>query len=233
MGYRSEVVAQARARELRAQAWTLQQIADEPGVAKSSVSLWVRDVSFTPRPSDPSASRRRGPNTLQRRKQAEIDELLAAGRQRIGQLSEREFLVAALLLYAGEGAKTDGAVKLANSDAALVALFCAWLRHFFDIDEARLRVHLYLPQGLDLDAAITFWSQVTNVPRGQFGRPYRAVADPSLRRTKHVHGCATIGYCCSRTHRGIIGLMGAAVASRAWSHHVTPTDKVDVCVDPG
>ncbi|HSJ43224.1 MAG TPA: hypothetical protein VK923_00895 [Euzebyales bacterium] len=35
MGYRGKVAAQARARELRAQAWSLRQIADELGVAKS------------------------------------------------------------------------------------------------------------------------------------------------------------------------------------------------------
>jgi hypothetical protein len=91
MGYRGKVEAQARARELRAQAWTLQQIADELGVAKSSVSLWVRDVPFTPRPRDPGAARRREPNVLQRRKQAEIDELLAVGRERIGRRGGRSF----------------------------------------------------------------------------------------------------------------------------------------------
>jgi len=47
--------------------------------------------------------RRRAPNALQRRKQAEIDRLLAEGRQRVGRLSEREFLVAGVALYAGEG----------------------------------------------------------------------------------------------------------------------------------
>lgn len=49
MGYRGKVHEQKCARELRAESWTLEQIADELGVAKSSVSLWVRDVEFTPR----------------------------------------------------------------------------------------------------------------------------------------------------------------------------------------
>lgn len=34
-----------------------------------------------------------------------------------------------------------------------------WLRRFFEIDESRLRVQLYLHQGLDLAEAVTFWSQ--------------------------------------------------------------------------
>ena len=40
-----------RARELRAQSWTLQAIANQLGVAKGTVSVWVRDIiDFTPNP---------------------------------------------------------------------------------------------------------------------------------------------------------------------------------------
>jgi transcriptional regulator with XRE-family HTH domain len=48
MGYRGKVEEQERARVLRARNMTLQGIATALGVAKSSVSRWVRDVPFTP-----------------------------------------------------------------------------------------------------------------------------------------------------------------------------------------
>ena len=50
MGYGGKVAEQQRARVLRAEAWTLADIATELGVSKSSVSLWVRDVEFVPNP---------------------------------------------------------------------------------------------------------------------------------------------------------------------------------------
>jgi hypothetical protein len=128
MGYRGKLLERQRARELRARSWTLKAIAEELGVAKSSVSIWVRDVEFTPRPVDGARAHRRGPNKLQRRKQHEIEALLVEGRRRIGDLDEREFLVAGAALYAGEGSKGDGRVKFTNSDARLVAFFCTWLR---------------------------------------------------------------------------------------------------------
>jgi hypothetical protein len=149
------------------------------------------------------------PNALQRRKQAEIDRLLEEGRSRIGRLSEREFLVAGVALYAGEGSKGDGSVRFVNSDPRMVALFCSWLRHFYEIDETRLRLSLYLHQGLDLSAAIAYWSALTGIPESQFRKPYRAVPDPSIRRAKHVHGCITVSYSCSTTHRSIMGLVSA------------------------
>ena len=48
MGYRGKVEEQEKARVLRAQNRTLADIAQTLGVSKSSVSLWVRDVPFTP-----------------------------------------------------------------------------------------------------------------------------------------------------------------------------------------
>jgi len=73
-------------------------------------------------------------------------------------------------------------------------------------------MRLYLHEGLDLDAAVEFWSSLTAIPSTQFRRPYRAVADPSIRVTKHPHGCAAVGYCCSRTHRAVMGLVDALLS---------------------
>jgi len=155
----------------------------------------------------------RPPNALQRRKQAEIEAGLEAGRERIGALSEREFLVAGAALYAGEGSKTDGCVKFANSDPRLHAFFVAWLRHFLSPDESRLRMSVYLHEGLDLEASEAFWSGVTGVPRNQFHRAYRAKADPGIRVAKHPMGCAYLTFGCSRTHRAVVGLVAALLSS--------------------
>ena len=214
MGYRGKLAEREQARRLRATGLPMADIAARLGVSKSSVSLWVRDVPFEARPR-PTRGRRRGPNALQRRKQAEIARLLAEGRDRVGRLSEREFLVAGVALYAGEGSKGDGNVRFANSDPRMIGFFCSWLRRFFEIDESRLRVHLYLHQGLDLAAAIAYWSALTSIPPTQFLKPYRAVPDPSIRHAKHVHGCVGIGYSCSATHRSIMGLVAALLGDTA------------------
>jgi hypothetical protein len=71
MGYGGKYVEQARARELRAQAWTLNEIAAELGVSKSSVSVQVRDVEFTPKPRNRGHGAHK-PHPLQLRMEAEI-----------------------------------------------------------------------------------------------------------------------------------------------------------------
>ena len=140
-------------------------IATALGVSKSSVSLWVRDVEFTPSPRRTGAQRR--PHPAHEAKLRQIEELNAEGVARIGVLSDEAFLVAGVALYAGEGAKRDHEVKFANTDPRMVRFFCARLRRFFEIDEARLRLCVYLHQGLDLDAAQVFRSGVTGIPVGQ------------------------------------------------------------------
>jgi hypothetical protein len=210
MGYRGKVAEQARARDLRAAGRTVPDIAAELGVSRSSVSLWVRDIPL------PAPLRRRvghrGPNALQRRKAAEIAAADEAGRSRIGDLSERDLLVAGTALYAGEGDKRDGGVAFANADPAMIRLFLRWLRTFFDIDESRLRIRVYLHEGLDLEAATRFWSGVTGIPASQFTRPYRAAADRTIRRQRHEHGCARVVYGCARTHRRVMGLVRALLS---------------------
>jgi hypothetical protein len=52
---------------------------------------------------------------------------------------------------------------------------------------------------------------VTGIPATQFSKPCRAEADASIRTAKHVHGCAHVGYSCSRTQRTILVLMAALV----------------------
>ena len=215
MGYRGKVREQEEARRLRAASLTLAEIADRLGVHKCSVSRWVRHVEFTPSPGRFGAKRR--PHPWYGPKEQQIEEMNRAGVERLGELSEAAFLAAGTALYAGEGSKGDGKVNFANSDPAMVRFFCAWLRRFFDIDEARLRVSVYLHQGLDLEAAESFWSELTGVPRAQFGKAYRAVPDSSIRRNKHESGCVYVNYSCSRTHRKIMGLVRALLSSASYS----------------
>jgi hypothetical protein len=213
MGYRGKVAEQERARDMRARNMTLQDIATELGVAKSSVSLWVRDVPFTPSKRRTGPQRR--PHPFHEAKLAQIAQCRLEGIERIGALTDAAFLAAGAALYAGEGTKRDGAVRFANSDPTMIRFFCAWLRRFFEIDEARLRARVYLHVGLDLEAATTHWSEVTGIPVDQFRKPYRAVADPTIRRNKHEFGCAYVDYSCSRTHRQVMGLVRALLSSDA------------------
>jgi hypothetical protein len=214
VGCRGKTHEQEEARRLRAEGKTLLEIATTLGVAKSSASIWVRDVPFTSSPRRTGGRRRRHP--FHDAKVRQIQELNVIGRHIIGELSDDAFLAAGAALYAGEGAKRDGSVGFANSDPAMIRFFCTWLRAVFDIDETRLRGRVYLHEGLDLDAAENFWSALTQIPRSQFTKPYRAVPDATIRHNKHEHGCAYVHYGSAEVHRSIMGLVRALLSSSAF-----------------
>jgi hypothetical protein len=206
MGYAGYVEQRERARSLRGQAWTLAEIATELGVSRSSVSVWCRDVDFEPRPRNRGNAAGRKPHPQHLAKLAEIERLRDEALARVGTLSERDLLIAGVALYLGEGTKQGSSVAFANTDPRMVALFVRFLRTFFEIDESRLHIRLYLHEGLDLVVASNFWSGVTGIPLSQFGAPYRAVADPTMRSRKHVMGCPSVRYNSVSVLRAIISL---------------------------
>jgi hypothetical protein len=212
VGYRGKVGEREAARALRARGWTMNAIAAKLGVSKSSVSLWTRDVPFEAR----RRQYRPGSRSTHRQhveKVREIEELRVWAADRLGAIGEDAFFTAGIALYAGEGTKTGGQVRFTNSDPRMVGFFCVWLRRFFDIDETKLRLRLYLHEGLDLDAAREFWTGITDIPPDRFLKPYRAVADATTRHTKHEHGCASVAYYSTRVHRVIMALVGALLSS--------------------
>lgn len=212
MGCRGKVEERQRARELRARSWTLQEIAIELGVSKGSVSTWVRDVEFDPRPRN--RGHPAGPkHPMRLRKEAELERCRVEAEEWVGELSDRDLAMFCLGLYAGEGAKRDGSVSMANTNPTYLRAILAWLRQAFDIDETRLRGRIYLHQGLDIDQATEFWSQALGIPEICFHRPYRAVADSSIRSRKHEMGCATVVYSDSLLHRRVMARVRAITST--------------------
>ncbi len=76
----------------------------------------------------------------------------------------------------------------------MILFFVTWLRRFFAVDESRLRIRLYLHDGLDIDRAVAFWAARPAIPVAQFTKPYRAVPDLSSGGAKHVMGCPAVVY---------------------------------------
>jgi hypothetical protein len=184
---------------------TLLDIAVRLGSRPSTVFGWISDLPRPPRDTWRPRTKS-GPNKLERVKAEQIAECREWASTKVGQLSDEAFFAAGIALYAGEGSKTDGAVKFANMDPRMVSFFCAWLRRYFAVDESRLRACVYLHADLDYDAAIAFWSDVAQIPPAQFTKAYRAERPANLRKRRHPHGCMYVSYHCSLTHRTVMAL---------------------------
>jgi hypothetical protein len=192
VGYRGKLEERAQARELRAQAWTMPEIAEHLGVSRSSVSLWTRDVPFDPsaRRSARTDRRPRGSDhPLRRRKLEQIAHFDAEGRARLARLSDRELLVAGVALYAGEGSEDRGVCVHGEHEPAAAAL----LRDVAaPVLRGRPRCRSTCTRGSTSTRPAPACRRTQTSPTG---RP-----DASIRHNKHGT-VRHVAYCTAPTHR--------------------------------
>jgi transposase-like protein len=154
---------------LRSEGKSVNEIAKELGVAKSSVSVWVREIVLTQEQKDrinklsPRFPDLRAKANRQRAFE-QRSEYQSKGADKCDNASL--LFIAGCMLYWGEGGKNRNAVRLANSDPALLKLFLQFLRLEFNIkdDEITLRLVCYSNNGLSVEEMRDFWLNSLNLP---------------------------------------------------------------------
>jgi len=195
----------AQARRLRGQGADYEEIAAALGVAKSSVSLWVRDLPRPARLSD-AERRKRSAEGVQRYWAAERparEARRAAAREaaaaQIGDLSDRELLIAGAIAYWCEGSKNkphrrSDRVVFMNSDPSLIRFFLRFLAATATAPED-LAFRVYIHENADAKSAELFWLKITGAKPEQFHRPALKRHIPKTERKnvgENYHGCLRI-----------------------------------------
>ena len=213
-----------QARELRAKGKTYDEIMEELGVSKSSVSLWVRDVSVinVPAPGwSPRARRLREEATKRRQadKIAKRMERRAAVARAMPEFTEREILVAGAIAYWCEGSKwkewqsSPPGLAFINSDPGLIRLFLSFLK-VAPVQFGELRYRLNIHESADELAAQRFWAAELGIELSDFSKTVLKRHNPKTVR-KNVgagyHGCLTVNVLQSRALYDFIDGMVAAV----------------------
>lgn len=139
-----------KARQMRQQGMSVNEITRILGVSKSSVSLWVRDVQLTEEQKAFLEHRRRqyAERNIGSQVNRDRSRQLRLAYQQSGRARAREghpLHLAGCMLYWAEGAKGRNGVYFVNSDANMVALFMRFLRQEFEIEdsEVALRIHCH------------------------------------------------------------------------------------------
>ncbi|UUU22698.1 hypothetical protein [Streptomyces sp. DSM 40750] len=191
-----------KARELRRQGWTYNQIKAELGCSKSSVSLRVRDLP-TPEP-------RRTPEEQQARMNAGLTRLRAeqdrarqtvkqAAAAAIGELSDRELFLVGAGLYWAEGSKDKPyrrteVLQFINSDPNMIRLFVSWLT-LLGVTRDRLTLRVSIHESADVEAAERYWADVVGVDVSAFSRATLKRHNPRTVRkntSETYHGCLVL-----------------------------------------
>ncbi|MEB8342177.1 hypothetical protein [Streptomyces endophyticus] len=216
-----------RARELRLQGWTYDQIQVELGCSKGAISLWVRDLP-KPERRDPSeqaklAARKRWEHEHTVR-DAERRQAKEAALTAVGQMTERELFLTGVALYWAEGTKDKPydrreTVTFVNSDPGMIQTFLAWL-DLLGIDRERLRFCVMIHETADVTGAERYWSELAGADPNAFYKTTIKKHNPKTVR-KNVgdtyRGCLVIKVLRSadlyrRIEGSWYGIVGAASA---------------------
>ena len=195
----------AKARDLREQGLDYEEIVAELGVSKSSVSLWVRDL---PRPPGLSYEecRKRSAEGVRKYwaaerpiREAEREAARAAAADQIGQLSDREIIIAGAIAYWCEGAKNkphrrSDRVTFTNSDPGLIPFFLRFLDST-GVSRSDLAFQLQIHETADVPGAERFWLDLTGARADQFCKTSVKPHNPLTTRRNtgdDYHGCLRV-----------------------------------------
>lgn len=188
---------------LRQEGKTYKQIAGSLGISIGTCSLWLHDVPAPPR--EPYSQERiakmwhtRWQPIHKAREEARLRTKLAAGEE-LGELSDRDVLIAGAMAYWCEGGKSkvyrrDEKVDFINSDPAVIALFLRFLR-VAGTDSERLRFRVHIHETADVAAAERYWADLAGIGVSDFQKPLIKRHNPKTVRKNLVedyHGCLQI-----------------------------------------
>src|SRR3989344_8745144 len=151
-------------------------------VAKSTLSEWLRHFPLSKEKilelrrggwKKGEASREKFRETMRKKRNERMKKIYNICTAKISKIPKDAFFVAGLMLYLGEGSKTNySKIALANTDPNIVLFFTKWLNDFLDIPKERLKAQLHLYPNMDIEKEKEFWKNVLGFEDKQFYKPY-------------------------------------------------------------
>jgi hypothetical protein len=179
------------ARQLRAEGRSVRSIAEELGVSRSSVSLWVCDIALTEaqraalEEADPVRMRRRT-GQLAWSRLCRDERRLAQDRGRGLARAADPVHMAGCMLFWAEGSRSRNSVIFSNADVEMQRFFVRFLRECYGVAPERfvLSINCHLGNGIPVEAIEDHWLAALELPRSCL-RP--SIVNRPSRSSKGVH----------------------------------------------
>ena len=165
-----------KARILRKQGKSLNEITKQLRIPKSTVRYWCRDIILTKSQQESLFDRQKmgavmSAEKLRKKRIIITRQLVKEGRDEIGTINVRELKIIGSALYWAEGyRKGDGEFGFTNSDPAMIVLILKWLVDVCHINKERIHVRicinsLHQKRILEIQR---YWMHITHLSINQF-----------------------------------------------------------------
>lgn len=178
MAYKTEI--KEKAITLRQQGHSLKEIAQKLDIAKSTTSVWLRNIPLNSNAKIRLKKRRllgQYKTSLYwekyRRQKLIIDQHHAQKLLNNINLTKNHHKLILAVLFWAEGSKTTQQISFINSDPKMIITFTKLLRKCYPIDETKFRALLHAHEYHDVPKLKIYWSKITQIPLSQFSKTYR------------------------------------------------------------
>ena len=175
----ANTLARDKARMLRSDGASLNEIVSRLRVPKSTVRYWCRDILLTHSQQRRIFEKQRisgieAAEKVRQRRIGLIKRFRKEGIKQIGKVSKRDLLLVGIALYWAEGyRKGDGEFGFTNSDPKMIRLIIRWLKECCKVEADRIhaRICINAVHGSRMKEVKGFWIDVTGLPEDQFSKP--------------------------------------------------------------
>ena len=169
---------------LRKQGKTYSEILAVIPVAKSTLSLWLREVGLSTQQhqkisAKKIAASKRGGATKKQQRIDRYESLFEKAKSEITSISKRELFLIGVVLYWAEGAKEKyerpgSGYRFGNMDPKMILLVMRWLTEVCKIPKSMIVFDLYLHRNHEYRLAqiTSYWESVLDIPKGSVARVY-------------------------------------------------------------
>lgn len=162
---------------LRKEGKTYSEIRAQVPVAKSTLSLWLREIGLAKKQQQRITKKRieaqqKGALARKTDRIAREGRIFQDEQEKVGKLSKRELMLIGAALYWAEGVKSKPyghcpGLDFCNNDPRMIALYLTWLRCSLGVADSRIGLSVYIHENSRsrIEAVKTYWLNVTGLPK--------------------------------------------------------------------
>jgi len=184
--------------KLRNQGLSYGEIQKQVNVAKSSLSLWLKDIELSPEHRKRLYTKRmmilnRGPKSQKERRLREVGKIISKAKSEVQlPLSSETFKMMGAALYWAEGRK-KGLCEVTNSDPCMIAFMVKWFELMFGVKAQNLKAYLNIYPQQDESKVKEFWSDLTGIPTERFGKSFVKPLSKNYKKNNLYYGTIKVG----------------------------------------
>lgn len=177
---KAKVLEKEKVIALRRKGLTYREILQQVPIAKSSVSLWLKDFPLTKteknilserRNKDMTRWRARAGASLRRAKEERNKITFEQSRIEFKKNINDSLFQVGIALYWAEGSKRSDSFSFINSDLNMTKLMVDWVdKYLISGDSCQIRMRVFTHKALESEHHEQWWSKELGIPMSRFGK---------------------------------------------------------------